>query len=127
MYNDSYGHLRGDSCLKQIAESALGVAARPGDLVARYGGEEFVVLLPDTGDEGAMTVANDLCGALRSRHILHTANSPGIVTVSIGCATVIPQLDLQASSLIELADKALYTAKLNGRNRICTGNSIVVS
>jgi diguanylate cyclase (GGDEF)-like protein/PAS domain S-box-containing protein len=127
MYNDSYGHLRGDSCLKQIAESALGVAARPGDLVARYGGEEFVILLPDTGDEGAMTVANDLCGALRSRHILHTANSPGIVTVSIGCATVIPQLDLQASSLIELADKALYTAKLNGRNRICTGNSIVVS
>lgn len=127
MYNDSYGHVRGDSCLKQIAESALSVAARTGDLVARYGGEEFAILLPGTGSEGAMMVASDLCEALRARNIPHIGNSPEVVTVSIGCATMIPQLEEQAATLIEIADKALYTAKLNGRNNICNGNSIVVS
>ncbi len=57
-YNDTYGHVRGDSCLKQIAEAALDVVARPGDLVARFGGEEFAVILPNTGSEGALQVAN---------------------------------------------------------------------
>jgi diguanylate cyclase (GGDEF)-like protein/PAS domain S-box-containing protein len=126
MYNDSYGHVRGDSCLKQIAESAMSVAVRPGDLVARYGGEEFVILLPETGNEGAMKVASDLCEALRARNIPHTGSFPGIVTVSIGCATMIPQFDQPAATLIEIADKALYTAKLNGRNKICNGTSIAV-
>jgi diguanylate cyclase (GGDEF)-like protein/PAS domain S-box-containing protein len=124
LYNDSYGHVRGDGCLKQIADSAQGVVARPGDLVARYGGEEFAVLLPGTANEGAMKIAEDVCAALRSCNIPHGANSPGIVTVSIGCSTIVPQLGEQALTLIEAADAALYTAKRAGRNQVCNGNSI---
>jgi len=63
------GHLRGDSCLRQIAEAALDVVARPGDLVARFGGEEFAVILPNTDSEGALDVAGEICAALRSRKL----------------------------------------------------------
>ena len=127
LYNDSYGHVRGDTCLKQIAESALDVVARPGDLVARYGGEEFAFLLPGTSNDGAMQVANKVCEALRARKLQHLENSPGIVTVSIGCATIVPQLGQQPATLIEIADQALYSAKRNGRNQVCNGNSMHVS
>jgi diguanylate cyclase (GGDEF)-like protein len=127
LYNDSYGHLRGDSCLKQIAETSLDVAARTGDLVARYGGEEFAALLPGTGNEGALKLAIDLCEALRTRALPHVANPAGIVTVSVGCATMIPQLNQETASLIEMADKALYTAKSQGRDRICNGNLLDLS
>jgi diguanylate cyclase (GGDEF)-like protein/PAS domain S-box-containing protein len=121
-FNDSCGHLRGDNCLKQIAESAMDVVTRPGDVVARFGGEEFAIILPNTGNEGAMQVANEACEALRSRNIPHQANPHGMVTVSIGCATVVPSLGKHALSLIELADKALYEAKRRGRNRVCSAN-----
>ncbi len=67
MYNDTYGHQRGDNCLKQIAEACMDVVSRPGDLVARFGGEEFVVVLPNTESEGALQVANEICESLRSR------------------------------------------------------------
>jgi diguanylate cyclase (GGDEF)-like protein/PAS domain S-box-containing protein len=117
-YNDTYGHVRGDSCLKQIAESALDVVLRPGDLVARYGGEEFAVVLPGTDEAGAKAVAEDVCQAVRNRRIPHEGNAPGIVTVSIGCATVIPQRGKSAQDLIEAADQALYRAKGRGRNRV---------
>lgn len=117
-YNDTYGHVRGDSCLKQIAEAALDVVLRPGDLVARYGGEEFAVVLPGTDEIGAKAVAEDICQAVRSRRLPHEGNAPGIVTVSIGCATVIPQRGKTAQDLIESADQALYRAKGRGRNRV---------
>jgi len=124
LYNDTYGHLRGDGCLKQIAESALDVVSRSGDLVARYGGEEFAILLPGTANEGAMIVAAEVCEALRSRQIPHSANPHGFVTISVGCATVVPQMNQEPASLIDIADRALYTAKLQGRNRICNGSTI---
>ena len=127
LYNDSYGHVRGDNCLRQIAESTQQVVSRPGDLVARYGGEEFAVLLPGTSNEGAMKVADDVCKALRSLSLLHCANEPGIVTISIGCATIVPELGQQPQMLIETADLALYNAKRSGRNQVCNGNSINVS
>ncbi len=88
-YNDSYGHLRGDGCLKQIAEAAQDVVARPGDLVARFGGEEFAVILPNTCNGGAMQVAQDICAVMRNRKLPHSSNPLGIVTVSIGCATMV--------------------------------------
>jgi diguanylate cyclase (GGDEF)-like protein/PAS domain S-box-containing protein len=117
-YNDTYGHVRGDSCLKQIAEATLDVVLRPGDLVARYGGEEFAVVLPGTDEEGALAVAEEICQMVRKRQLPHEGNAPGIVTVSIGCATIVPQRGKSAQDLIELADQALYRAKGRGRNRV---------
>jgi diguanylate cyclase (GGDEF)-like protein/PAS domain S-box-containing protein len=117
-YNDTYGHVRGDSCLKQIAEAALDVVLRPGDLVARYGGEEFAVVLPGTDENGARAVAEDICQAVRNRRLPHEGNAPGIVTVSVGCATIVPQRGKSPQDLIESADQALYRAKGRGRNRV---------
>jgi diguanylate cyclase (GGDEF)-like protein len=123
-YNDTYGHQRGDSCLKQIAEACMDVVSRPGDLVARFGGEEFVVILPNTKDEGATHVANDICEALRSRRLPHRGNQAGIVTISAGCATLVPSFGKHAPDLVEMADQALYRAKRNGRNRVCTSSRV---
>ena len=119
-YNDTYGHLRGDSCLKQIAEAAQDVVARPGDLVARFGGEEFATILPNTGSSGALQLAHDICAVMRNRELPHSSNPSGVVTVSVGCATLIPQLGKHAAHLIDCADKALYQAKRTGRNRACS-------
>ncbi|MDR3741305.1 MAG: diguanylate cyclase [Terracidiphilus sp.] len=116
-YNDAYGHLRGDSCLQQIAETATNVVTRTGDLVARFGGEEFAVILPGTPNSGALQVARNLRRSICNRRIEHAGNPPGVVTVSIGCATLTPSLGEYAASLVQLADDALYAAKRNGRNR----------
>jgi len=118
-YNDMYGHLRGDSCLRQVAEAAMDVVARPGDLVARFGGEEFAIVLPHTGNEGAMHVANDICEALRARCLPHRGNPFGIMTISVGCATSVPRMGQHGQELIEMADHALYASKRNGRNQVC--------
>jgi diguanylate cyclase (GGDEF)-like protein len=100
------------------------VVARPGDLVARFGGEEFAVVLPNTGGEGAIEVANKICEALRSRRLEHITNPLGILTISVGCASIVPSLGQHAIHLIEFADEALYAAKRNGRNQICSGNNL---
>ena len=126
-YNDTSGHLRGDICLKQIAQSAQDVVARPGDLVARFGGEEFAVILPNTETDGAMQMAHDLCTDLRSRRLPHSANPAGFVTISVGCATLIPQPGQHAVALIDCADQALYQAKRTGRNRVCGYHSYDVA
>jgi diguanylate cyclase (GGDEF)-like protein len=126
-YNDSYGHLRGDGCLKQIAEAAQDIVARPGDLVARYGGEEFAVVLPNTANHGALQLAKDICAIMQSRQLPHAGNPTGVVTVSIGCATLVPQFGQQAVALIDQADQALYQAKRSGRNRACSYNEVPVS
>jgi len=124
-YNDTYGHVRGDSCLKQIAEAAQDVVTRPGDLVARIGGEEFAVVLPNTPADGAMEVANLICGAIRSRRLPHNTNPIGYVTVSAGCATMVPALGQHSNALSEQADDALYAAKHAGRNQVCSAQSLV--
>jgi diguanylate cyclase (GGDEF)-like protein len=123
-YNDTYGHLRGDGCLRQIAEAAQNAVTRQGDLVARFGGEEFAIILPNTPNEGAIELAEGICEALRARKLLHKGNPHGVITASIGCATMIPQLGQSSASLIELADQALYKAKRSGRNRVCAGESV---
>lgn len=119
LYNDTYGHLRGDSCLKQIAESSQNVVNRPGDLVARYGGEEFAIILPGTEAHGAERVAKEICESVRARRLAHCASPFGIVTVSAGHATVVPQLGESPTDLIEKSDRALYEAKHKGRNLVC--------
>jgi two-component system chemotaxis family response regulator WspR len=123
LYNDTFGHLRGDSCLQQIAESSTDVVVRPGDLVARYGGEEFGVILPNTDEHGARTIAEKICESLRNRRIHHpgniSVNNPsGIVTVSVGCCTLVPTPRQLPSRIIDLADRALYQAKHDGRNQV---------
>jgi diguanylate cyclase (GGDEF)-like protein/PAS domain S-box-containing protein len=123
IFNDTYGHLRGDSCLKQIAEAAQEAICRPGDLVARFGGEEFAVLLPGTANEGAMHLAREICTGLSARKLPHPETPTGCVTVSIGCATLVPQLGHHAAELVERADAALYSAKANGRNMVCNSKS----
>jgi diguanylate cyclase (GGDEF)-like protein len=124
LYNDTYGHPRGDSCLKQIAEACKDVVLRPGDLVARFGGEEFVVALPNTESEGALQVANEICASLRGRRLPHSNSPYGIITISIGCATLVPQTGRYAPDLIAMADHALYTAKHNGRNQVCLSSTL---
>ncbi len=122
LYNDTLGHLRGDSCLRQIAESALDVVQRPADLIARYGGEEFAVILPGTDSAGAMDIAEDICEAVRRRRLPHPAVDTGHVTVSIGCATMVPRPGATALELTARADQALYDAKSKGRDRVCRFN-----
>ncbi len=90
--------------------------------MARYGGEEFAIILPHTDNAGAMRVAQEVCENLRRRKLCHAESPHGIVTVSAGCATMIPKLGQHASALIASADEALYRAKRAGRNQVCSGD-----
>jgi diguanylate cyclase (GGDEF)-like protein/PAS domain S-box-containing protein len=117
-YNDIYGHLSGDSCLREIAEAALEVVHRPADLLARYGGEEFAVVLPNTDSSGAKEIAEQIRNSVERRRAPHSGNPHGVITVSIGCATQIPDRDSDYTALLRAADSALYIAKSSGRNRI---------
>lgn len=117
-YNDTYGHLAGDDCLRKIASTLKKVVQRPADLVARYGGEEFVVILPHTKHQGGIYVARTILQAVRNLVIPHAGSSvSSYVTISVGIVTIIPNL-LSPQYLIEAADKALYTAKQQGRDRV---------
>ena len=115
-YNDTYGHVQGDICLKQIGKVAQSVLLRTSDLAARYGGEEFALVLPFTPIEGARRIAEEMCAEMRHIGVPHAATREGIVTVSIGCATLIPSAGRSVQDLVEMADRALYQAKREGRN-----------
>ena len=119
LYNDRYGHQEGDELLKMLALALKNKARRPRDLAARYGGEEFVVLLPNTSRQRAIAVAETIRRAIAELRVPHEGNEGGIVTVSIGVATAIPNGDSDAAaSLVEAADAAVYEAKESGRNRV---------
>src|SRR5664279_439262 len=120
-YNDEYGHLAGDECLRSVAGILSAEAQRSTDLAARYGGEEFVVLLPNTDAAGCARIGERLRRAIREAAIPHAPNLPsGLVTASIGGAICRPGNDRSAShvTLIEAADRALYAAKDGGRDRL---------
>ncbi len=121
-YNDFYGHLSGDDSLRQVA-SAI---ARSCDLAARYGGEEFTVLLPGENSAGAIVVAQKIMQAIAELNIIHAVSeiSP-LLTVSIGIATMQPCKDMTTDTLLKMADRALYKAKSNGRNRFHLLESLV--
>ncbi|MCW8931250.1 MAG: diguanylate cyclase [Gammaproteobacteria bacterium] len=116
-YNDTYGHLEGDNCLKQVAQSFKDTFTRKTDLVARYGGEEFIVILPETNSSEAMELAEKIRTNIEKKKIEHTGNSHyKIVTISIGVVSMIPSDTHNIDSLINEADKALYQAKSSGKN-----------
>lgn len=118
IYNDTYGHLKGDECLQQIAATLKGITGRPGDLLARYGGEEMAILLPRTEQEGALHIAQRVHASLTERAIPFLDSLVADhVTVSIGVASMLPSQNVSAHTLIAHADKGLYAAKDNGRNR----------
>lgn len=114
-FNDHYGHVAGDECLKAVSRQLALSAKRPGDLAARYGGEELALVLPSTPAEGAMQVARQLLARIRELGIAHKASSFGCVTASIGVASL--QSRQEPEELVEAADRALYRAKTAGRNR----------
>lgn len=117
-YNDRYGHVAGDICLKQVAASIESCSHRVNDLVARFGGEEFAVVLPNTDADGAHAIAENIRASLATQKMPHEANPHGMVTVSIGCATRVPTAGSLSEALIQAADDALYQAKSAGRNCI---------
>lgn len=118
-YNDTYGHLLGDECLRQIATVLKEAIKRPADLVARYGGEEFILLLPNTDLEGAIHLAEQIRKQVKSLDILHiNSDTSDCVTVSLGVAATIPNFNSSTQTLIAAADKMLYKAKSAGRNTV---------
>lgn len=117
-YNDALGHLDGDACLRAVSEAIRRAIHRPGDLVARYGGEEFGIILPNTDYEGAQSVADNIHANLAQDGISHPDSAISCsVTVSIGIASGIPTCGTTPEHLVQAADRALYQAKLSGRNR----------
>lgn len=117
-YNDCYGHQGGDACLKKVAETLQGKLRRPADIVARYGGEEFAVILPNTVLEGAMGVAESMRLAIQDGELPHAGSPFGVLTVSIGTATMQPRRAEDMPRLVSAADWALYEAKRQGRNGV---------
>jgi len=118
-YNDTYGHQAGDKCLKAVGNVLKGSAKRAGDLVARYGGEEFTILLPMTDSEKAFIIAEKIQRDINSLKVPHKKSEVSdVVTLSFGIATLFPHPSKSQNDLVELADKALYRAKHEGRNKV---------
>lgn len=118
-FNDYYGHVGGDDCLRKVATVMQNVIVRPSDLLARYGGEEFVCILPATEQEGAEYIAENLRHAVESLALPHEKSRvTDVVTISLGLATTIPTPDQLLSNFMNTTDHALYQAKEAGRNRV---------
>lgn len=117
-FNDHYGHQAGDKCLQSIASTLQSSALRAGDMAARYGGEEFCLLLADTNAEIGQQLAEAVRHSIELLRIPHELSPSGMVTVSIGVDAMVPEAGHDAESLLQFADKALYCAKNDGRNRV---------
>ncbi len=118
LYNDTYGHGKGDACLRIVGAALAAPRNRPGDMIARYGGEEFVGVFPDCNIQGAEMICETLRFSVEDLGIPHESSSVGgVVTVSIGAITAVPQSPDAMSELLERADKQLYQSKQKGRNQ----------
>jgi len=126
-YNDANGHQAGDECLRSVADTLKAKLRRPADVVARYGGEEFAAILPGTGLEGAMLVAEAMRAAVQNIGLPHGDSSFGVITISVGVAALAPQQPDGMANLISAADWALYEAKRLGRNAIQAADSALLS
>jgi diguanylate cyclase (GGDEF)-like protein len=117
-FNDIYGHVAGDNCLRHMAMVIANTLQRKSDVAARFGGEEFGVILPNTPIEGALAVAESIRQAVLAMNLQHRGNLHCVQTISIGAAAVVPDGDGSPLSLLNLSDQALYRAKALGRNRV---------
>jgi diguanylate cyclase (GGDEF)-like protein len=118
-FNDNYGHLAGDACLRQVADALQCNVRQDVDIAARYGGEEFVVIMPGADPDTAQSVAERVRRAIIALGIPHVQSELGFVSVSVGLAASVQAGAVTAEDLVRLADGALYDAKRNGRNCIC--------
>jgi len=122
LYNDEYGHVAGDKCLKQVAQGILSSLRRPADFVARYGGEEFAVIMPNTDNEGAIKVAEEIKKTMGTLKIPHARSGAGRhVSLSMGVSSVLPGRSDGTEAFINEVDRLLYQAKEGGRDRIVAG------
>lgn len=120
-YNDTYGHIAGDDCLKRIGSALAATLGRGGDFIARYGGEEFICVLPNTDTRGAAAMGEKLRAMVEELQIPHQSSSISpTVTISLGVAHVTPDKGVAPESLVEQADAMLYRAKRDGRNRVAS-------
>ena len=117
LYNDHYGHIHGDKVLERIAEALKSTAKRSGDYVFRYGGEEFCIICSGLEPGQSAAFAEKLRANVEALDIEHETSRLGKVSVSVGCQNADSLANLTAESMVEAADKALYRAKANGRNR----------
>jgi diguanylate cyclase (GGDEF)-like protein len=116
-FNDQYGHLEGDECLKKVAALLRSCINRETDIMARYGGEEFAAILPVTDLDGAASVADLMRKSVEELSIPHAKSSAARhVTISLGVASMIPIKEMPAVTIIQNADRALYAAKMSSRN-----------
>ncbi|PHV07311.1 hypothetical protein CSQ96_11495 [Janthinobacterium sp. BJB412] len=120
-FNDRYGHLEGDECLRRVALILAGSVCRAGDMVARYGGEEFAIIAPNCDATQARGLASKLHQAFGTLALPHEMSEFGRVTVSIGVDSIVPQAGDTPNCLLKAADQALYRAKEQGRNRAVCG------
>lgn len=116
-YNDAYGHVAGDKCIVAVAQCIRDCLNRTGDLAVRYGGEEMAIFLPYNDATGAFSLAEKIRQTVLARNIAHAGNPLGIVSISLGVYSCLPQECPSVETLVERADAALYTAKRNGRNQ----------
>ena len=126
-FNDRYGHVRGDACLRAVAETLSLVALDDATIVARYGGEEFALLLPGLGLEHALSLAEEARGAAENLLITHADAPCGVVTISIGVEALVPDPTLCSANLVEAADCALYAAKRRGRNAVLAHERLLLT
>jgi diguanylate cyclase (GGDEF)-like protein len=119
-YNDTYGHLAGDTCLQRVAEVLRHVFQRPQDVVTRFGGEELMAVLPETDGKGALALAETVLQQVRDLHIPNEQSRVAAsLTLSAGVAVLAPGSGLTPTEVVNLADRALYSAKGLGRDRVC--------
>ncbi len=117
-YNDHYGHLEGDDCLKMVAQTLQHALCRPTDVLARYGGEEFACVLAETNLTGAEVVAEKMRRDIFNLHLPHqNSDVASYVTISLGVASIVPSTETKPKFLIDMADQCLYESKRRGRNR----------
>jgi len=127
LYNDRYGHVAGDTCLRAVGETLSLVTLEEAVLVARYGGEEFALLLPGLDLTRAAGLAEEARKSIEDLLITHAEAPCGLVTISIGVESLVPEKGRPSANLVEAADSALYAAKRGGRNMVVARAPVLLS